>query len=111
MIVMKLINGSGDENTQNQSVLPSEPIATQDNNNDTSFESMPITDNTSAEDQFEALRKQFQDEQNTTQNTTASSSNNNDSTNLLCLIKKFQQNQQQLLRKIPLRKQVLPNKK
>ncbi|EAK5204103.1 SPOR domain-containing protein [Campylobacter jejuni] len=81
MIVMKLINGSGDENTQNQSVLPSEPIATQDNNNDTSFESMPITDNTSAEDQFEALRKQFQDEQNTTQNTTASSSNNNDSTN------------------------------
>ncbi|EJQ9362829.1 SPOR domain-containing protein [Campylobacter jejuni] len=81
MIVMKLINGSGDENTQNQSVLPSEPIATQDNNNDTSFESMPITDNTSAEDQFEALRKQFQDEQNTTQNTTAPSSNNNDSTN------------------------------
>ncbi|HED4849472.1 TPA: SPOR domain-containing protein [Campylobacter jejuni] len=81
MIVMKLINGSGDENTQNQSVLPSEPIATQDNNNDTSFESMPITDNTSAEDQFEALRKQFQDEQNTTQNTTASSSNSNDSTN------------------------------
>lgn len=81
MIVMKLINGSGDENTQNQSVLPSEPIATQDNNNDTSFESMPITDNTSAEDQFEALRKQFQDEQNTTQNTTTSSSNNNDSTN------------------------------
>ncbi|EQC3237984.1 SPOR domain-containing protein [Campylobacter jejuni] len=81
MIVMKLINGSGDENTQNQSVLPSEPIATQDNNNDTSFESMPITDNTSAEDQFEALRKQFQDEQNTTQNTTASSLNNNDSTN------------------------------
>ncbi|EDH3306032.1 SPOR domain-containing protein [Campylobacter jejuni] len=81
MIVMKLINGSGDENTQHQSVLPSEPIATQDNNNDTSFESMPITDNTSAEDQFEALRKQFQDEQNTTQNTTASSSNNNDSTN------------------------------
>ncbi|HEF5266100.1 TPA: SPOR domain-containing protein [Campylobacter jejuni] len=81
MIVMKLINGSGDENTQNQSVLPSEPMATQDNNNDTSFESMPITDNTSAEDQFEALRKQFQDEQNTTQNTTASSSNNNDSTN------------------------------
>lgn len=77
MIVMKLINGSGDENTQNQSVLPSEPIATQDNNNDTSFESMPITDNTSAEDQFEALRKQFQDEQNTT----TSSSNNNDSTN------------------------------
>lgn len=77
MIVMKLINGSGDENTQNQSVLPSEPIATQDNNNDTSFESMPITDNTSAEDQFEALRKQFQDEQNTT----ASSSNNNDTTN------------------------------
>lgn len=81
MIVMKLINGSGDENTQNQSVLPSEPIATQDNNNDTSFESMPITDNTSAEDQFEALRKQFQDEQNTTQNTTTSSLNNNDSTN------------------------------
>ncbi|EIJ4040907.1 SPOR domain-containing protein [Campylobacter jejuni] len=81
MIVMKLINGSGDENTQNQSVLPSEPIATQDNNNDTSFESMPITDNTSAEDQFEALRKQFQDEQNTTQNTTTPSSNNNDSTN------------------------------
>ncbi|HHY1436361.1 TPA: SPOR domain-containing protein [Campylobacter jejuni] len=81
MIVMKLINGSGDENTQNQSVLPSEPIATQDNNNDTSFESMPITDNTSAEDQFEALRKQFQDEQNTTQNTTTSSSNNNDSAN------------------------------
>lgn len=81
MIVMKLIKGSGDENTQNQSVLPSEPIATQDNNNDTSFESMPITDNTSAEDQFEALRKQFQDEQNTTQNTTTSSSNNNDSTN------------------------------
>lgn len=81
MIVMKLINGSGDENTQNQSVLPSEPIATQDNNNDTSFESMPITDNTSAEDQFEALRKQFQDEQNTTQNTTTSSSNNNDTTN------------------------------
>ncbi|AFU42518.1 membrane protein [Campylobacter jejuni subsp. jejuni PT14] len=78
---MKLINGSGDENTQNQSVLPSEPIATQDNNNDTSFESMPITDNTSAEDQFEALRKQFQDEQNTTQNTTTSSSNNNDTTN------------------------------
>lgn len=77
MIVMKLIKGSGDENTQNQSVLPSEPIATQDNNNDTSFESMPITDNTSAEDQFEALRKQFQDEQNTT----TSSSNNNDSTN------------------------------
>ncbi|ECL3552980.1 SPOR domain-containing protein [Campylobacter jejuni] len=77
MIVMKLINGSGDENTQNQSVLPSEPIATQDNNNDTSFESMPITDNTSAEDQFEALRKQFQDEQNTT----TSSSNNNDTTN------------------------------
>ncbi|MBC5857856.1 SPOR domain-containing protein [Campylobacter jejuni] len=83
MIVMKLINGSGDENTQNQSVLPSEPIATQDNNNDTSFESMPITDNTSAEDQFEALRKQFQDEQNTTQNTTISSSNNNDSTNFI----------------------------
>ncbi|EKM1545536.1 SPOR domain-containing protein [Campylobacter jejuni] len=81
MIVMKLINGSGDENTQNQSVLPSEPIATQDNNNDTSFESMPITDNTSAEDQFEVLRKQFQDEQNTTQNTTTSSSNNNDTTN------------------------------
>ncbi|BEK33015.1 SPOR domain-containing protein [Campylobacter jejuni] len=81
MIVMKLIKGSGDENTQNQSVLPSEPIATQDNNNDTSFESMPITDNTSAEDQFEALRKQFQDEQNTTQSTTTSSSNNNDSTN------------------------------
>lgn len=81
MIVMKLINGSGDENTQNQSVLPSEPIATQDNNNDTSFESMPITDNTSAEDQFEALRKQFQDEQNTTQNTTTPSLNNNDSTN------------------------------
>ncbi|EAL6258435.1 SPOR domain-containing protein [Campylobacter jejuni] len=81
MIVMKLINGSGDENTQNQSVLPSEPIATQDNNNDTSFESMPITDNTSAEDQFEALRKQFQDEQNTTQNITTSSLNNNDSTN------------------------------
>lgn len=81
MIVMKLINGSGDENTQNQSVLPSEPIATQDNNNDTSFESMPITDNTSAEDQFEALRKQFQDEQNTTQNTTTSSPNNNDTTN------------------------------
>ncbi|EAH7034361.1 SPOR domain-containing protein [Campylobacter jejuni] len=81
MIVMKLINGSGDENTQNQSVLPSEPIATQDNNNDTSFESMPITDNTSAEDQFESLRKQFQDEQNTTQNTTTSSLNNNDSTN------------------------------
>ncbi|HEF7722607.1 TPA: SPOR domain-containing protein [Campylobacter jejuni] len=81
MIVMKLINGSGDENTQNQSVLPSEPIATQDNNNDTSFESMPITDNTSAEDQFEALRKQFQDEQNTTRNTTTSSLNNNDSTN------------------------------
>lgn len=81
MIVMKLVNGSGDENTQNQSVLPSEPIATQDNNNDTSFESMPITDNTSAEDQFEALRKQFQDEQNTTQNTTTSSSNNNDTTN------------------------------
>ncbi|EAI1762456.1 SPOR domain-containing protein [Campylobacter jejuni] len=81
MIVMKLINGSGDENTQNQSVLPSEPIVTQDNNNDTSFESMPITDNTSAEDQFEALRKQFQDEQNTTQNTTTSSSNNNDTTN------------------------------
>lgn len=77
MIVMKLINGSGDENTQNQSVLPSEPMATQDNNNDTSFESMPITDNTSAEDQFEALRKQFQDEQNTT----TSSSNNNDTTN------------------------------
>lgn len=77
MIVMKLINGSGDENTQNQSVLPSEPIATQDNNDDTSFESMPITDNTSAEDQFEALRKQFQDEQNTT----TSSSNNNDSAN------------------------------
>nr|WP_276322045.1 SPOR domain-containing protein [Campylobacter jejuni] len=77
MIVMKLINGSGDENTQNQSVLPSEPIATQDNNNDTSFESMPITDNTSAEDQFEALRKQFQDEQNTT----TSSSNNNDTAN------------------------------
>ncbi|EAH9499849.1 SPOR domain-containing protein [Campylobacter jejuni] len=85
MIVMKLINGSGDENTQNQSVLPSEPIATQDNNNDTSFESMPITDNTSAEDQFEALRKQFQDEQNTTQNTTTSSLNNNDSTNFAML--------------------------
>ncbi|EOH0045239.1 SPOR domain-containing protein [Campylobacter jejuni] len=85
MIVMKLVNGSGDENTQNQSVLPSEPIATQDNNNDTSFESMPITDNTSAEDQFEALRKQFQDEQNTTQNTTTSSLNNNDSTNFAML--------------------------
>ncbi|HDZ4940436.1 TPA: SPOR domain-containing protein [Campylobacter jejuni] len=79
MIVMKLINGSGDENTQNQSLLPSEPVTIQDSNNDTSFESMPITDNTSAEDQFEALRKQFQDEQNTTQNTTTFSSNNNDS--------------------------------
>ncbi|MFQ6342406.1 SPOR domain-containing protein [Campylobacter sp. VTCC 70190] len=81
MIVMKLINGGGDENTQNQSVLPSEPIATQDGNNDTSFESMPITDSTSAEDQFEALRKQFQDEQNATSNTIAPSSNNNDSAN------------------------------
>lgn len=79
MIVMKLINGSGDENKQNQSVLPSEPVA-QDNNN-ASFESMPITDNTSAEDQFEALRKQFQDEQNATQNTTTSNSNSNDDAN------------------------------
>lgn len=63
MIVMKLIN-SGEENTQNQSILPSEPLnMTQDKNTD-SFESMPITDNASAEDQFEALRRQIQGDQN-----------------------------------------------
>lgn len=63
MIVMKLIN-SGEENTENQSILPSEPLSmTQDKNTD-SFESMPITDNTSAEDQFEALRRQIQGDQN-----------------------------------------------
>ncbi|EGK8255648.1 SPOR domain-containing protein [Campylobacter coli] len=63
MIVMKLIN-SGEENTENQSILPSEPLnMTQDKNTD-SFESMPITDNTSAEDQFEALRRQIQGDQN-----------------------------------------------
>lgn len=65
MIVMKLINSSGDENTQNQSILPSEPLsATEQNNADNSFENMPITDSTSAEDQFEALRKQIQGDQN-----------------------------------------------
>ncbi|EAH8343897.1 SPOR domain-containing protein [Campylobacter coli] len=63
MIVMKLIN-SGEENAENQSILPSEPLnMTQDKNTD-SFESMPITDNTSAEDQFEALRRQIQGDQN-----------------------------------------------
>ncbi|EAH5484541.1 SPOR domain-containing protein [Campylobacter coli] len=63
MIVMKLIN-SDEENAENQSILPSEPLnMTQDKNTD-SFESMPITDNTSAEDQFEALRRQIQGDQN-----------------------------------------------
>ncbi|EAH8456838.1 SPOR domain-containing protein [Campylobacter coli] len=79
MIVMKLIN-SGEENTENQSILPSEPLnITQDNNTD-SFESMPITENTSAEDQFEALRRQIQGEQN--DNSLAPAPNANDNINL-----------------------------
>lgn len=65
MIVMKLINSSGDEDTQNQSILPSEPLSvSEQSNTDNSFENMPITDSTSAEDQFEALRKQIQGDQN-----------------------------------------------
>lgn len=78
MIIMKLINSNENENMQNQTILPNEPITTQDNTHDTSFESMPITDNTLAEDQFEALRKQFQEEQNATQNDVNSSSSNDD---------------------------------
>ncbi|MDX2331082.1 SPOR domain-containing protein [Campylobacter hepaticus] len=75
MIIMKLVNSSSDEKLQNQSILPSEPITTQENHDDNSFENMPITDNNIAEDQFEALRKQFQDEQNASENE-ANSSNN-----------------------------------
>ncbi len=81
MIVMKLIN-SGEENAENQSILPSEPLnITQDNNVD-SFESMPITENTSAEDQFEALRRQIQGEQNDNSSVSTSNSNANDNINL-----------------------------
>ncbi len=82
MIIMKLINGSDDENMQNQSILPSEPIdTTQDDSSGNSFENMPITDSTSAEDQFEALRKQFQNEQNASESTALVNANNNDSAN------------------------------
>ncbi|TKX31338.1 SPOR domain-containing protein [Campylobacter estrildidarum] len=65
MIVMKLINSGSDDN-KNQTVLPSEPTTSvdQDNKTDNSFENMSIVDDNSAEDQFEALRKQIQGEQN-----------------------------------------------
>ncbi|ULN99382.1 SPOR domain-containing protein [Campylobacter molothri] len=64
MIVMKLIN-SGSDN-KNPTVLPNEPTSAtqQDNNTDSSFENMPIATDNSAEDQFEALRKQIQGDQN-----------------------------------------------
>ncbi|MGH2327184.1 SPOR domain-containing protein [Campylobacter taeniopygiae] len=64
MIVMKLINSGGDDN-KNQTILPSEPANTiQDSNTDNSFENMSISTDNSAEDQFEALRKQIQGDQN-----------------------------------------------
>ncbi len=61
MIVMKLING-GDDATQSE-ILPPEPLQTQSSDN--GFENVPITQNDSAEDQFEALRRQLEGESNT----------------------------------------------
>ncbi|MBZ7963476.1 SPOR domain-containing protein [Campylobacter sp. 2457A] len=81
MIVMKLINSGGDDN-KNQTVLPSEPTSTaQDSNTDNSFENMPITTDNSAEDQFEALRKQIQGDQNDSSLETSTLDQNLDNAN------------------------------
>ncbi|TKX32651.1 SPOR domain-containing protein [Campylobacter aviculae] len=82
MIVMKLINNGSNDN-QNQAILPSEPInTTQDSNTDNSFENMSVsTDNNIAEDQFEALRKQIQGDQNDTSSDTNILDQNLDNSN------------------------------
>ncbi|TKX34537.1 SPOR domain-containing protein [Campylobacter taeniopygiae] len=81
MIVMKLINSGGDDN-KNQTVLPSEPTSTaQDSNTDNSFENMPIATDNSAEDQFEALRKQIQGDQNDSSLETSTLDQNLDNAN------------------------------
>ncbi len=79
MIVMKLINGS-DDSKQND-ILPPEPSQSQAQlSGNSSFENVPITQNDSPEDQFEALKRQIEGE-----NATVESSENNtspsDSTN------------------------------
>ncbi|MBK1973294.1 SPOR domain-containing protein [Campylobacter sp. TTU-622] len=71
MIVMKLINGN-DSNENN--ILPSEPVnVSVDENTDgqNSFENIPITQEDSAEDQFEILKKQIQGEDTTNENNTS----------------------------------------
>ncbi|MBZ7932752.1 SPOR domain-containing protein [Campylobacter sp. RM10532] len=81
MIVMKLIN-SGSDN-KNPTVLPNEPTSAtqQDNNTDSSFENMPIATDNSAEDQFEALRKQIQGDQNDSSLETSALDQNLDNAN------------------------------
>ncbi|ARJ55815.1 SPOR domain-containing protein [Campylobacter cuniculorum] len=65
MIVMKLINGN-DDSTQNN-ITPPEPLSTQNENSDNNgFENVPITQNDSPEDQFEALRRQIEGENSQT---------------------------------------------
>ncbi|QWU79774.1 SPOR domain-containing protein [Campylobacter novaezeelandiae] len=71
MIVMKLINGN---DSSEKNILPSEPISinTDENmDNQNSFENIPITQEDSAEDQFEILKKQIQGEDAINENNTS----------------------------------------
>lgn len=64
MIVMKLINS---DDTKRSDVLPTEPLSLESQNSDNNgFENVPITQNDSPEDQFEALKRQIEGETNTT---------------------------------------------
>lgn len=80
MIVMKLINGS-DDSAQND-ILPPEPLNTQaQNSNNNGFENVPITQNESPEDQFEALRRQIEGETNSQTNIAQNNASTQDNTN------------------------------
>ncbi|MCX2682441.1 SPOR domain-containing protein [Campylobacter sp. MIT 21-1685] len=80
MIVMKLIN-SNEQTAQNETLIPVEPVSIEQETNN-SFENVPITENISAEDQFEALRRQIQKSNDEKQNTHDIQTQNNSEENL-----------------------------
>lgn len=79
MIVMKLINSNDEKSSQDQLLIPSEPVSSENTSND--FEGVPITENspatddTSAEEQFNLLKQQLQGEDNGTQTQSTSQQN------------------------------------
>ncbi|MCW1360762.1 SPOR domain-containing protein [Campylobacter jejuni] len=61
LIVMRLINN---DNTKENSIVPTEPIVNENNETNNGFENMPIIESNIKEDEFEALKKQIQEDNN-----------------------------------------------